>query len=315
VDLALCIRWRRGERVVLFEGEFPANVTPWVRAAELFGLSVRFVPLAEASRDLEAWLGRLEAALRDGVRLVAVSAVQFQTGLRMPLERMGELCRRYGAELAVDAIQACGVVPVDVERENIDYLVCGAHKWMRGLEGAGFLYAREERARALEPRTAGWLSHENPVGFLLGGEKQLTYDRPIRKGIRFLEKSSLSGVSFAALGAGTAEISGRGVKAIFEHVTRYLNELEAGLGARGLASLRAADPALQSGILSFVPPAAFGAAKIAAGLGARGVTVSTPDGLVRFAPHFSNPLSEGPGVLGALDEVLAELRAGVAGAG
>ena len=113
-DLALCFPWRARDRVLLFEGEFPANVTPWQRAAELFGLQLDFVPMAHAVEDEASFLEPLERLLQQGVRLVAVSAVQFQTGLRMPLEKLGALCKKHGAELCVDAIQACGVVPLDV---------------------------------------------------------------------------------------------------------------------------------------------------------------------------------------------------------
>jgi selenocysteine lyase/cysteine desulfurase len=294
--------------VVLFEGEFPANVTPWQQAAATFGLETQFLSLAQAGEDPEAFLSRLEAALRGGVRLVAVSAVQFQTGLCLPLARMASLCRHYGAELAVDAIQACGVMPVDVEALGVDYLVSGAHKWMLGVEGAGFVYAREACARALVPRTAGWLSHERSLDFLLGGEHELCHDRPIRNGIQFLEKGSMSNLSLAALGASVELLLERTPSAIFAHVSRYLDRLEAGLCERGLRSLRSPLPECRSGILSFVPPASLGAAAVAAGLRTRGVTASTPDGLVRFAPHYANPLDEIDGVLDALDDVLAGAR-------
>src|SRR6185503_871120 len=83
-DLGLCIPWQTGERIVLFAGEFPANVSPWQRVAEHFGLSVEFVAMADAVRDEGSFLEPLARLLEKGVRLVAVSAVQFQTGLRMP---------------------------------------------------------------------------------------------------------------------------------------------------------------------------------------------------------------------------------------
>lgn len=304
-ELALCLDWRAGERVVLFEGEFPANVTPWQRVASLFGLEVRFLSLPRPGDEPEAFFERFEAALREGVRLVAVSAVQFQTGLRMPLARMAALCHEHGAELAVDAIQACGVVPLDVEALDLDYLVCGAHKWMLGVEGAGFVYAREASARKLVPRTAGWLSHDRPLGFLLGEPGELRRDRPIRSGIQFLEKSSMSQLALAALATSLEVLLEKSPTAVFSHVTRYLDVLEAGLVARGLSVLRSPRPEQRSGILSFVPPGALGAAALAAGLAARGVTVSTPDGLVRFAPHHESSLDEIDSVLGALDETLA----------
>ena len=309
-DLALCLPWNRGERVVLFEGEFPANVTPWQRAAELFGLQVAFVPMANAIADEDSFLAPLARLLERGARLVAVSAVQFQTGLRMPLSRIGELCARYGAELCVDAIQACGAVPLDVTALGVDYLVTGAHKWLLGPEGVGFMYARPARARALVPRTAGWLSHEDGTRFLFAGKGELRYDRPIKPTLQMLEGGSSSTLGFAAMEAGIEPILALTPAAIFSHISHYLDLLEPGVAARGFRSRRAAGAERRSGILSFEPPDGVGATDVVMQLRERRVFASMPDGLLRFAPHFPNALSEIETVLGALDEALVALRAG-----
>jgi selenocysteine lyase/cysteine desulfurase len=307
-DLALCLPWRPGDRLVLFEGEFPANVGPWQRAAELFGLRVDFVPMARAVEDEASFLEPLQRLLQGGVRLVAVSAVQFQTGLTMPLAAIARLCRAHGAELCVDAIQACGAMPLDAPALGIDYLVTGAHKWLLGLEGVGFLYAKPERARALLPRTAGWLSHEDGASFLFAGPGHLRYDRPIKQSVQMLEGSSSSTVGFAALEAAVEPLLELGPAAILEHLARYHDVLEPGLVARGFVSRRATRHDGRSGILSVVPPAGLSATELVLKLRERGVFASMPDGLLRFAPHFPNALSEIETVLGALDEAVAALR-------
>ena len=309
-DLALCFPWQTGERLVLFEGEFPANVSPWLRAAELFGLQVDFVPMDRSVEDEASFLEPLSRLLERGARLVAVSAVQFQTGLSMPLSRIAELCARHGAELCVDGIQGCGIVPLDVTALGIDYLVTGAHKWLLGLEGVGFLYARPERARALLPRTAGWLSHEDAARFLFSGPGELRYDRPIKQGVQMLEGGSSSTVGFAALEAAIDPLLALGPSAILEHVQRYHDALELAVEARGFTSRRAKQAERRSGILSFRPPAKLSATELTLELRKRGVFTSMPDGLLRFAPHFPNALSEIETVLTALDEAVARLRQG-----
>ena len=300
-DLALCLPWQAGDGILVGEGEFPGNVSPWQNAARLFSLNVHFLPKLRTSDDDEL-LTALEARLRAGrVRLVALSAVQFQTGIRAPLAAIVSLCRAHGAELAVDAIQALGVVPLNVTALDIDYLAGGAHKWLMALEGAGFLYAKPDCARRLVPRTANWLSHEEGLRFLFEGPGQLRYDRPIKTNIQFLEGTSANGVGYAALEAALECLLGLGVPAIFEHVSGYLDELEAGLLARGLRSLRPPNPARRSGILSFEPPAGMAAANVVAALREHGVYATMPDGLVRIAPHFPNSRDEIPLVLAALD--------------
>lgn len=304
--LALSFPWRAGDGVVLFQGEFPANVTPWRAAARLYQLQVHWLSLAGAEGDPDRVLGALEQRLRQGARLVAVSAVQFQTGLCMPLAEMAELCHRYGAEIAVDAIQAAGVVPFEADAWGVDYVAGGAHKWLMGVEGAGYLVVRPDRVRSMNPVTAGWLSHESPIEFLLGGSDRLDYERSLVERARVFEAGSGSVLGCAALEAGLDALLELGVGAIFTHVTRYLDELELGLEARGLAHGRARSAAGRSGILSLRLPAGVELSAVALGLRARGIACGTPDGWLRFAPHFPNALAEIPEVLAALDASIAE---------
>lgn len=300
-DLALSIPWRRGDRIACLRGEFPANVTPWQRASEHFGLDLVWLDAADFLREPAAALDALARTLAGGVRLLAISAVEFQTGFRMPLEHIGALCRAHGVELAVDAVQACGVIPVDVRAWQADYLTCGAHKWLMGLEGCGFLYVRPERVEALVPTVAGWLSHEAGADFLFKGAGLLRYDRPFKKSVEVFEGSTANAPGFAALGASVELLLALGIPAIADHVSAYLDRLEAALVTRGFRSLRSPSRASQSGSLSVEVPPGKSLASVQHALGASGIIASTPDGYLRFAPHWPNALDEIPLVLAAID--------------
>ncbi len=307
-DVALCFPWRAGDRVVLFEGEFPANVTPWQRAAGLYGLETVFLTAREHLDAPDRALSRLEDSLRRGVRLVAVSAVQFQTGHRMPLGAIGTLCHAHGAALFVDAVQAVGAVPLDVSADSIDFLAAGCHKWLMAPEGAGMLYVHPRWARELRPHVAGWLSHEDPVGFLSRGAGHLRYDRPIRPRADMVEGGNSNTAGCAALEASVDILASLGVAAIHRHANAILDALEPGLVARGFQSLRSPDPAGRSCILGVLAPAGVDGLAVQRALTARGVACSVPDGVLRFAPHWPNAPAEVPTVLDAVDSALAELR-------
>jgi cysteine desulfurase/selenocysteine lyase len=307
VDIALCFPWEKGDRIVLFAGEFPSNVTPWQQAAAVFELEVVFLPASDYLTDTAAALEKLARELSAGVRLVAVSAVEFQTGFRMPLAAMASLCHAHGAELFVDAVQACGIVPLDVTREDIDYLACGSHKWLMGVEGCGLLYAKPERAAALRPNVAGWLSHEDGIGFLFNGEGHLKHDRPLKKSIDFIEGGNTNAAGFAGLEAAVDLILQLGVEAIFAHVTAYNTALEAGLGARGFTSLRAKDPRFRSGSLGVKPPPGISVLELHHQLHSRGVACAVPDGVLRFSPHWPNALAEVEVILAEIDAVTRAL--------
>lgn len=296
-DIALCLPWRPGDRVLLFRDEFPAVVTPWQRVAELFQLELEFLPAHDR-------LHHLHAALRRPARLVALSAVQFQTGARAPLAELAALCHEHGAELFVDAIQALGVCPLDVTATGVDYLSAGSHKWMMGSDGIACLYVRPDRVAALQPRVAGWLSHEDGLGFLFAGAGHLRADRPIRQRIDFVEGGAPNTLGAAALAASLDLILGLGVPAIHTHVQTYLDELEAGLRELHFTSLRSAIPGERSGILAVLPPHPIDLIALHHRIGDRGVVCSTPDGKLRFAPHWPNACAEIPGVLAAVDAAL-----------
>ena len=308
IDVAFGIPWSEGDRVVLFDGEFPANVTPWQQAAREFQLELVWLSLDPFHRSIEEGLAELDRALRQGVRLVAVSAVQYKTGLRMPLAEMAALCHEHDAEIFVDAIQALGATPLDVSW-GIDYLSSGSHKHMMGAEGTGLLYVANRCAASLNPRLAGWLGHEDPAAFLIGDEPQLRYDNPLKVGARALEIGTSNVMGLAGLGASLEILAGLGVPAIHSHVEAYLDRLESGLAERGFRSCRAKVAALRSTLLSMAVPDDVRLSSLAAALRDRGVICNTPDGLIRFAPHWPNSLDEVPVVLDAVDEALAALRA------
>lgn len=306
-QVALGFPFERGDRVLCFRGEFPANVTPWQRAAELFGLELAWVDADLARTDPTRFFAEVDAVCAKGVRVVAVSAVQFQSGLRMPLRELSTRAHAAGGVLFVDAIQACGSTPLDVEADGIDALAAGGHKWLMGLEGTGMLYLRGSVSRAMKPHLAGWISHEDAFSFLIHGAGLLRYDRPFRADAGLVEGGAFSAVGCFALEASVDVLSGLGVANVHAHVNGYLDALERELVGRGFRSLRAADPAGRSCILGVLPPEGRDAPWWSKALAERGVVTSCPDGVLRFAPHWPNDAGRELGAItGALDDAMRE---------
>jgi len=301
MELSNCIPLQEGDRILCFDGEFPTNVTPWQSTARAIGATVTLLP--QYGLDDDAVLAEVETALQEGgVRLIAVSAVQFSTGRAMPIRELVTLAHAHGAEVCVDAIQALGVMPFDVAELKIDYLASGAHKWLMGIEGVGFVYAAKSRLSALRPRTSGWLSHESPVGFLFEGPGHLRYDRPIRQSIDFIEAHSLSVVGCAALESSVSLIRALTVPKIQAHVRTFNDALEEGLLARGFRTLRPTGS--PSGTLSMLPPEGQSTVDWTKHFNASGISMSGPDGKLRFAPHWPNHFDEIHLILEAADHLM-----------
>ena len=306
--IARSIPFRKGERIVVFEGEFPANVTPWQLVAEERELELTFLPLAPFLRSHDEGLALARTELERGARLVAVSSVQFQTGLRMPVGALARLAHASGAELFVDAIQGLGAVPLSVRDGDLDYVVAGGHKFMMGVEGAGILYIRPRALEGLSLGLAGWTGLEHPFDFLIAGHGPLHYDRkPLRRST-FVEQGAVSTLGYAALHASLTLLHELGIERIYEHVNRYHDALEPELVALGLTSVRATEPLARSASLALRMPPGVSLAKVAASLSAEGVVTSTPDGHLRLAPHFENSLGEVPVVVEAMARALKNAR-------
>ncbi len=304
VALAQSLPWQSGDRIVVFAGEFPGNVTPWQQAAARFGLGLVMLPVPSADISEAAFLQRLEDECKRGVRLIAVSAVQFQTGLRMPVAAMAAIAHRLGAEICVDAVQALGAVALYPLELDIDYLACGSHKWLMGPEGSGFVYVSPKRITALRTNMAGWLSHQEGIGFLSQGPGHLRYDRPIRHRADMLEAGNLSSLSLAGLQASVHLILTLGVPAIAAHIQRCLTALEDPLVERGFTSVRSRREEQRSGLLCVRPPQGVDVVALHAALAAQGVSCSIPDGYLRFSPHWPSQVAQVDAILDAIDTAL-----------
>ncbi len=298
--VAASIDWKPGETIVVFRGEFPANTTPWQQAAQRHQLNI--VWLEADDFRTERGLESLEDALQNHtVRLVAVSAVQFSTGLRMPVEAMAVAAHTHGAAIFVDAIQAMGATPIDAT--HLDYIATGGQKWLMGPPGTGLLYARDWSS--LEPTLAGWLSHEDALTFLWGDEDCMDYDRPLQTGPAILEGGTLNFAGLAGLTAAMKLIQSIGVPVIHAHANAWIDRLEPGLCELGFRSMRSADPAQRSTLLCVRPPPGMHAGAINEGLKAAGISVATPDAHLRFSPSWPNGLDEPELILETLRGLLS----------
>ena len=163
------IDWSAGDNIVAPADEFPSNFYPWTQLRR-HGVELREVAMIDGRADLD-----LLAALIDAnTKVVAVSAVQYTSGYRYDLGRLGELCRPHDALLVVDGTQAAGAMVIDADAAGLDAFVVSAHKWMNGPLGVGFVHFSDRAMDRLHPSTVGWLSVEQPYDF--DHEPRLAHD-------------------------------------------------------------------------------------------------------------------------------------------
>jgi cysteine desulfurase/selenocysteine lyase len=153
--------WQRGDNVVISDEEFPSNRVVW-ESLKNKGVEVRRVSLP--------CFGDIERALIDATdsstRLLSISSVQFASGLKTDLQRLGEFCNQRDIAFCVDAIQGLGVFPHDVQSMHIDFLVADGHKWLLSPEGLAVFYCAPEWRERLELHEYGWRMLEDPFDMM-----------------------------------------------------------------------------------------------------------------------------------------------------
>jgi cysteine desulfurase / selenocysteine lyase len=143
---ALSLPLRSGDNVLVLDGDYPANIYPWMNLARR-GVLTKFVPQVNGGLDLDVLVSRIDSH----TRVIAMSTVVFATGFRNDLEAVGRVCKERGIYFCVDGIQSLGALPFDVLAANVDFLSAGSQKWLLGPLGAGFLYVRRELLDKLIP--------------------------------------------------------------------------------------------------------------------------------------------------------------------
>lgn len=269
-----------GDIVLGSEGEFPANVYPWMAAAKARGFTFELVPMAGTWVDEPEVLRRIETDAR--VKAVALSWVSFWSGYRIDLARIGATCRARGVWFAVDAIQGLGPCTLDVGHIHADIISTGAQKWLCSPWGSGFAYVRRELLTVLEPPAAGWLSQASAGDF----GRFLAYDPAWRTDAQRFEVGSLPIQDFVGMNRSLELLLELGPGHVETHVRALTRRLLDWVSTRpDVTTLTPLDDARRAGIVALVTSDVD---RDSQRFRAAGVVHAVREGAIRLAPHFHN---------------------------
>jgi selenocysteine lyase/cysteine desulfurase len=270
--------FREGDTIVTCNEEFPANVYPWLNLSPK--VETRFVQSNKGRILFEDLTRRVDSS----TRIIALSFVEFSSGFRNDLERIGEFCERRGIFLFVDAIQGLGALTLDVKKMKINGLSCGAPKWLLGPLGISIFYLDRKYWDAIKVTDCGWIHVVDWLNFR-------NYNLKFVPDAKKFEFATLNYSGICGMGASIEMLLELGIGAIEERIHHLTDRLCAGLVRKGYQIYSSRQPKEWSGIVSCFKPG-LDSNGIFDRLRADKIVVSVRDDRIRVSPHFYNTEAE-----------------------
>ncbi|MBI1243644.1 MAG: aminotransferase class V-fold PLP-dependent enzyme [Alphaproteobacteria bacterium] len=295
-----------GDRILVGRQEWGSNLTVMRLAAERAGAIIEAIPcLADGSVDAEA----LDRMIDARVRLISLTWLPANGGLINDAAAIGKIARRHGVAYFVDAGQALGQIPVDVEEIGCDVLKGAARKFLRGPRGTALLYVRSAmRARMTMPFLNVVAAEWKPDGPVL------------RKDARIFESGEQPVALLLGLGEALAQARAIGIERIRARIAPLADLLREKLSSIPGITLRDLGAGPKSGLVSFEVagiPADTVRVRLAAehgiNVGANGVAYTPLDmtarglaGIVRASVSYLTTIEEIDRLVQAVRQVAAK---------
>ena len=275
--------WEAGDEVLCYQGDYPANVYPWLELRRR-GVVVRFLEPAlpgEITPELVA------AALTPKTRLVALASCHFFTGYRIDVDAIGTLLHERGVLFSLDAIQTLGAFSTRVT--HVDFLSADAHKWMLGPCAAGIVYVKREHFEMLRPTLLGaW----NVVSPNFQTQDKIMFVPTAQR----YEPGVLNIIGIYGMKAAIELLMGTGLEVVGTRLLELKAHLLSEIDPLGFRVNGPREGANASGITTFRHETAS-STKLYAALEKAGVVCSLRHDregrdYIRFSPHFYNTEAE-----------------------
>lgn len=276
-SIAAGLEWKDGNNIVSFENEFPANFYPWRRVRDEFGVELRLCSERNGRIDIDEFISLIDS----NTKVVAISAVQYASGFRADLTRIGRAAREAGALFCVDIIQGLGAMEFDLPAQFVDAACAASHKWLCSPEGCGIIYLSDRARERIKPTLVGWISVEEPWDFA---------DR--EQNFKSTALAWETGTGCAALFYGLEQslklLTDTGIGNIESYLSDLTDQLCDGVAGKNYEIVSSRAPAEKSAIVCIKHLNGLSSNQIAKQLERQRIIVSPRGDRLRIAPHFYN---------------------------
>jgi selenocysteine lyase/cysteine desulfurase len=281
--------WRPGDNLVTFRREFPSNVYPWLRIKDTLGIEIRVCEEHDGRINLDELISLIDGK----TRIVAISHVQFASGFRADLERIGRAARAHEALLVVDVIQSLGVIPIEVEAEFVDVAAAACHKWLLTPEGVGLLYLSDRARARIQPTLVGWTSVPNP-------EDHNNFEQGWSEGTLPWESGTAPISLIHGLEASLKLLGEVGIPLVQAYLEKLTDNLSEQLRELNYEMVSSRKPSEKSQIVCIRHKSGLSPMELYSHLKKRNIVTAPRGDRLRISPHFYNSFAE-------IDELVAAL--------
>jgi cysteine desulfurase/selenocysteine lyase len=145
--------WKKGDEVLLVEGDFPANILPWL-GLQNRGVVIRFIEPEGSVPEAK----EIRSCFSDKTKIFCTSWVNSFSGCAADISAIGQDCRAHGIFFALNGSQAIGTRPFPAEESCVDMVTSCGSKWLCGPYATGFCWMRPELLKILDYNQAYWLA-------------------------------------------------------------------------------------------------------------------------------------------------------------
>lgn len=288
--LANGIEWKAGDRIILNDIEFPSNIYPFMNLTRL-GVEIDVIKSRNGIVDIED----IEKVISPKTRLVSISLVQFLSGYRANIDGIGSFCKSKGIVFCVDAIQAAGVVEIDVKKSQIDFLCGGTQKWLMSSQGLSYIYLTEELQKQITQKNVGWTSVNDAWNLL-------DYKLSLKSSAESFQNGTINVLGVCLFDASLEIFLGYGMSnveaKILANTEYFINRLSE-IGVNPL--LKDVESKNRAGIVTFKHERSH---ELFEYLNGKRIFCAVREGMIRFSPHFYNTKEEIDLVITELEEFL-----------
>ena len=230
-----------GDEVVLWDQNHPTNNVAWDVRAARFGLVVKRVTTPRNPSSADELMKGFEDALTSRTRVLAITHISNNSGVRLPVAALYDLAHRRGIYVHVDGAQSWGAVDLNLRELGCDSFSASGHKWFVGPKEVGLLYVKADRVAEIWPNIVapGWGNDTEP---------------DVKGARKFESMGQRDDAALAAVGT-TVDFHQRfGPDRIEARVVELASALKQGLKEAGVKLVTPLDPVLSGGVCIIEAP-------------------------------------------------------------